>query len=78
MTKRFIGQVLHTRGAHTGTSYVGWIYDTTKRRAETGVMAQDFAFADLTEASKTRDVAERCLSERLAELNAQQEPIANA
>lgn len=70
MAERFIGQVQRFY-EHSGTrAFAGYIYDTTRRRAATGDMAQDFAFADITEVSRTRSPAEKRLAARLAELNA--------
>lgn len=69
MTDRFIGEVRPYSGPYAGRSFVGFVYDTTSRRAETGNMAQDFAFADMTAARKSWDRAWSDLVALLAALN---------
>lgn len=72
MADRFVGEVRPYSGPHVGRSFVGFVYGRAARRADTGEMAHDFAFADMTEARRTRALAERDLAARLTELNGAQ------
>lgn len=69
MAERYIGQILRFSGAHVPKAYIGWIYDTTRKRCDTEDMAQDFGFVDFTDSFSSRLRAEHALVDKLEELN---------
>lgn len=70
MGKRFIGEIRpYSSPDISSRRFAGFIYDSTKRRADTGDMAHDFAFVDVTDVYSTRERAGDALVSRLAELN---------
>jgi len=71
MNKRFVGEVTRWeyQNIRNSVRFVGAIYDTSKRRADTGDMAKDFRFVEFLAAASNRTRANAVLCERLSELN---------
>lgn len=56
-------------GDYIPLSFGGAIYDSSKRRAETGDVSHDFQFVEFTDNFTSRARAERELDDRLEKLN---------